>query len=1057
MLHNIHSLFFLPGLEISTAQSHVAQALQQAQHGVAWELDLIGDAYRMVREKERRLSAVSEWDKATYGVRSNSVFNPKPKTYFGKNPDGRDRLAAIVREMPPERWKRMMGEIRPKLEEAQRILQSVQPALSSPSNGFHGYPKIFLGVPFSGSLTPQRAAEAIGRSAHCGLGADFLALGAAYSLVAPEEGFEFQILLAQYLADFTKFRLEGTCNWLAQIVGWIPAAHWDAILSHVQKAQWPLAGGILATPRTLLLQERMRPLGGVWIQSSANLSRNPVIVTSMEELEVEIETLLKNSQHPQRVAHLVFPGRWPANVSIDIDEDLLRKAAQALGQGTPLAMIDLPEEAFSVGVVVEQNRWGRWVLRFQVIPEDDSVDGGFLRNRYRLYLPTPDRQEALADRKEADRRLLESGNPRSQNFRRRMESKPVLQKWLDLEDPAPPLDYFMVSPPKMLNQLGHLRAEYWNTLWNHLISLKRSPQATRKMKQVFNPFFGSLDAITESQWLQAHQLFREWQKEGFWDEDHYLRCRNSLVRMASLTRDIFDYREGGGNITCKIAFVSRDMRVDSNFPNPHPFGEDLSIKFLGVFLPNGELAGGFYLRLFQSFSGALGLVHDPVSLGKMDDWMPEELIRQLGETGVAIGASLGIPVERIESSFSIFARNWGQGYSPVTDPPEADAVLKNLLQGYNRRLPGALGANAELLRPLPKGLWAAVTWWRELPLPVSGEDFFLREIDPDPVVGLAGSYLAGFSAQTGRSVSVPIDWEGPDGTRWHYLDMIGAGKTLRARSGAETRDGVLPFWGALRRFFFTNFMHQAAGPLGFRTSLGVAVVDKCRVRKEGQTVLGMPQGEGISWELRREQMRLSDLVNNGESRELIDFVKGKVAQELGRESLTDDEYVAWLAGTLGEQLAIMGYFGFDHGIYEGAAQLHPGNVSPLGEVFDNDTARILKNRRKAAQRYLDNKVVPEEGHLDLRHIRAIQKALQKGVEMPDNWLSVLHKLAPGVDFYAILLKAKRAKVRELKKSGVDPVNEMRRFVKEYWNVEIRPQLREIFNPRGSRAEPLQGS
>jgi len=342
--------------------------------------------------------------------------------------------------------------------------------------------------------------------------------------------------------------------------------------------------------------------------------------------------------------------------------------------------------------------------------------------------------------------------------------------------------------------------------------------------------------------------------------------------------------------------------------------------------------------------------------------------------------------------------------------------------------------NLEALRPLRDGKFYYNTLWSSLRVQADSS-LFLREIEPNPLE--AGvDYLWGFSGRSGRSIDV---WLGPEGIvdfeniRWNHLSGIGVGLTEYVRSDPGRWDGKLDLRSAWRRFYLTNLLHYLAVPYGFRSSMGLALVDR-------------GEGEGTVYELRRERWRLQDLSDIEENklvnvRGLLDQVKKQVAQELGEQEISDQEYVQWFAKTLGEQFALMDFFGFDHGEYENEAQLHDGNVSLACEIFDFETGRLSKN---ASLRYHANEKIYFT-HLDLKHIWEMQLYWDLGSRSGRQaWLFTFLAMAPGFNFFKETENAYKNKIQEIKKRKINPKAEIKKFNQEKWVpfiLEMRLGLR----------------
>jgi len=156
---------------------------------------------------------------------------------------------------------------------------------------------------------------------------------------------------------------------------------------------------------------------------------------------------------------------------------------------------------------------------------------------------------------------------------------------------------------------------------------------------------------------------------------------------------------------------------------------------------------------------------------------------------------------------------------------------------------------------------------------------------------------------------------------------------------------------------------------------------------------------------------------------MLAHAKAKIAEELGRKNLSDEEYVRWFAKTLGEQFAIMAFFDFDHGIGgEGDLQLTPWNVSLGCEIRDFETSRFSPTK-PVHDRYA------KENQVSIAEITAAQKNWR---DNPNHWLSILLALAPEVDFAKLVLEGAQAKLDEFKEKMIHPHEEIARFNREKW-------------------------
>jgi hypothetical protein len=491
--------------------------------------------------------------------------------------------------------------------------------------------------------------------------------------------------------------------------------------------------------------------------------------------------------------------------------------------------------------------------------------------------------------------------------------------------------------------------------------------------------------------------------------------------------------------TYKVALWRRDPRIEWDLPLPLEDFQDLGKQVLVVTPPNGKITEGLTLELHQHhatkelslFCSSLADTH------KFDTISPI-----LEEEAKSIAHQLGIPSERVyfsSSSSLAGSKPWAGPYFSIAAPAEIEEAISSFQRDHFHPYQELLlypEGTYEALRPLEKGQVITNPWFGDK-FPEDLASRFLVEIEPKPKTEWVQNYLWGFSPSTGRSVDFFLGEEGmvtPEATRWYHLNAVGVGKTYLARSGAEKRDGKLPLDGAIKRFYLTNLMHSVAGPFGFRTSLGIAVVNREIVRPDHERRPGVSQIEATIYELRRQQLRFNDIERELDREKLLEFAKKKIARELGVNSLTNEEYVQWLAKTLGEQFAIMTFFNFDHGLFEGTPQLHAGNVSLAGEIFDFDVARFSGT---AFKRYMGNNYGVRANYVDFQHIQTLQHEWEKDPTQADAWLSILLRLAPKVNFTSILIDAYAEKLDALTTHGISSRKKIDEFNVKIWNPFIR--------------------
>lgn len=504
-----------------------------------------------------------------------------------------------------------------------------------------------------------------------------------------------------------------------------------------------------------------------------------------------------------------------------------------------------------------------------------------------------------------------------------------------------------------------------------------------------------------------------------------------------------------GMVSYFVSLCNKQIDLEPNLNLQQQFYDDPAAHAIILHGPDDAAICGYKMRLVVDMSnGEPTLVYEPFTAKStnLHLWPNLSLFDELMKGRVRkIAEKIG--VKNIVAAANIERIHWSEmRFAPASTPAWIiDNAIPEILAKHEHSDRAQLSAGVgtfEAMKPLDKGrvIFSPVVAGNIL-LP---KDFFLREIEPVPVNEQSGNYIWGFSAGMGRSVDFDRDFTTPDGTHWRHISAVGAGKTYRARGGNESRDGILPLSGAMKRFYFTNLMHHVAGPLGFRTSLGVVVVNRDMQRPN--FVRGerdrRPQLQATTFELRRASLRLSDIAKAKDPAIMINRISADVASELGLTNMDSGDYVQWLAGTLGKQLAIMSIFGFDHGAEKGAPQLHFGNVSVMAEIFDFDTSGF---GRKAMERYLATDFT---GWLclDLNCIDSLQRKWDEHIEEQADtaedhtWFEIIMRMAPKINFAGILKSAYMAKIDELEKSrgsGFDLRREIKKFNENIWNPFMR--------------------
>lgn len=808
------------------------------------------------------------------------------------------------------------------------------------------------------------------------------------------------------------------------------------------------------------------------------VSKSAPMILDLGGIDALIRGQLEVSDEDGPAPAILFDGPWPGGNPLSITSDVIAKSEEVYS-GRRLAVILLPGEDAIIGVTTFQYWDGSWGLELvrtdnpSLVPKPSRWDyliAGWTRPEGRLRsfnlpefgLPSLTPQLCRDIREDPEkwsitRRKIEDmirNHPDSAPFHERSARIPALRQWLEIED-TPVLLEVPVSEIRSCMMEVYLRAvEHFREL-SHLPEGSNFPAIGSR--SLFNPrglptrlptgvqpdfHWGSDDGVK----LYADDIERMW-REGLIDEEEMVGRQKALRPCWAIAKD-FAFLGGvaGEKIPVRISLWRRHPAIDRGAPLSEGASRDLSLQVVVATLPNGIVVGGrvFRLMLTHHEDGAHLLWSGLSSV--FAHWRPPAVQDQISLFSASLMDHLALAGFYGGLSSPVEALGWNtSSFYPVTSPPGMSALMAHLEEKRRHpaedRFPLGVGSY-EALRPVEEGKILISPWLKT-------GNFLPLEIDPTPKAD-PNAYLWGYSTDTGRSVDLSLGekgYETPDGTVWYHLNLVGVGRTHKARSGKEARDGLLPLDGAMRRFYLTNLMHRVAGRFGFRTSLGVGVLDRGRNREGHERRKGVPQVEGSIHELRREQFRLSDLrtlLLGGDIDQAVTSagVLRKVARELGREKVSYEEYVRWLAKTLGKQFAIMEFFGFDHGVYketrdeQGVPQLHSANVSLLGEIFDFDVGRIGGDGIEG--RYVANTGVDDD-YVDLAHILEMERKWRIHLDFGEakrfnqNWLSALLSRARDFSFHGLVLRAAQVKHRELARSGVNPRLEFRRFNEMVWN------------------------
>lgn len=555
-------------------------------------------------------------------------------------------------------------------------------------------------------------------------------------------------------------------------------------------------------------------------------------------------------------------------------------------------------------------------------------------------------------------------------------------------------------------------------------------------------FLPRLENLTLSEEGIKHpiRVLEELRDAGHIDEEDLDSYRQTFSHLAFIVEQ-YQLLQKEGSLTYEISLWDRSEPAVRKLNLPPGVMDDPSINILLVRDSQGEILEGLVLRLFfHPQHRGIFLLSSFAFIGRAQYQRVPEIVWEGLLHKVAEDVVKGLTITAANhSNDRIEQYGWSAlvPLFPVTAPLGVERALSDIEKRFPhayQQLDGIWSGGHEAMRWVPRAKSFQSPWLgNNFPLDLNA--IVSREIEPNPDITRVQDYFWGVAGSNGRSVDYYFveGWKDSRGTHWHHLSGIGVGRTLRARAGSEKRDGKLSLEVAWQRFYLTNLMNAIARDVGFRTSLGVAVVNFQRKRRSMKQHPGIPRIEAAVYELRREQLRLSDLMQYYDRFGIIvDYVRKKVARELGRENMTRAEYVRWLARTLGEQFAIMEYFGFDHGTDDGDPQLHPGNVSLMGEIFDFDTAHFVPG---GVTRYRDNPNMADD-HVDMEHIRMLQekekRPPKKGESPVMNWLGLLLYLAPGLDFYGELRSARYSKLAELRRLRIDPRKRIRDFNRRHW-------------------------
>lgn len=961
---------------------------------------------------------------------------------------------------------------------------------------------LLFGMPETLYADPKIAASAFLAVPAMELGAELHAIRDAYVQIDPKSGQKFR----RHLHDYKRALKEEDqkAAWTAQrsmaaIFRRTGRRHWEFLLEKLKKKGWPMRNGFLKTPASSkkhvisILELRMME----WDPQDYRLDpsrfsiTDPIRISSLKTVEQKIASLFEPGADRDRIPWFVFEGPWPMDNLFLIDPKKIEAASKDYAKKA-VALITVAPENRHIALYCHQNRFGLWEL-FCYSDYYDNPDGlwqwdhhaafwekwdltGIDKeggNRFifanlntELYFSGRFKRPIEVDpdyRKKIEKRMRK-GTWIGERWKEVLQRHPLLFRWLSLphslvEIPVS-LDALRCETDKGLNgATGALR-----NIW-HLLDEKDPDEAEYK-KRILS-LLKSLRYGREKDFRELGLLLEEMHQNEYIDQHQMKVGFYQLTRAQKILRDQKKLEQGKNRemetVSLRLGLWRRDPWFDGLIGISDRAYEDLSNQVLLLYAPNGDMLDACALRLFEDEKENLYLFYDPLPF-PYRHWRVENYEKTLLQCIRKIGKKCGIPEDRIREMQGVQDFNWLQGIGglhPITASKEERAAALEKRKIWRHPLEGFLAEGQgtyEALNIFGSSRLVFCNPWLgdRIPIP-NGFDGVPYELLPPENVGfplslkinpephLAGTQVVGYSIGTGRSIDLAVDFKDKDGVQWHHLSLVGVGKTHRARLGRlEFRDGQHSLDVAQRRFYLSNLMHF----LGLRTARGMAVISAERPREGAFKNGALPQIQAILYELCREQLRLDDLSRAENPYRMIHHVKRKIAAELGLPRMSDAEYVRWLGHTLGEQFALMIFYGFDHGVFNGMSQLTAFNVSLAGEIRDFDAAGLTRDRNRLHDRYFHGKKSVYSTDLNLHAVLRMQQMLSRG---PRNipratgkpWLHFLLDLAPYANFYDLFQTAMDRKRQELETSGIDPKAEIRRFNTEMWN----PYMRQLRNSR----------
>ncbi|MDO8527274.1 MAG: hypothetical protein Q7T03_06280 [Deltaproteobacteria bacterium] len=785
---------------------------------------------------------------------------------------------------------------------------------------------------------------------------------------------------------------------------------------------------------------------------------------SISEIKGRVEIKLRLNDPLAPPLHFSFEGEWKEEDLLSVSQNIL-DAASPSGENSYIAAIFLESEQQQIFLKIGVDPFGvrqLFCTRLSFGNKDgmEEWDAIISRNSRIYFASSLDGNAPFVSRRDKEKNIFNNDRDQRAGILNNVKNHPDWFRWLTVpEGECGEIEINQTEAREIQISLEHRFRELVEGL--HCIfredSFDLGPKGTEWAKEFHEAFraigvwpaFPKMpgNPVSENGLRRLARLLMEVKKEGPLSKDNITASLHHLAELLFISREYFSILKGRLPVL-KFSFWNRSEKGDHPLLFSEKQRNDLSTQVLLIRAPNGMIVGAFSLRFVVDVYDQGAILWDPLFLPHFAAaWMDEsfwgEKVVQGVVSHIAERTHLGGRfVIRQERSIDV---GWTSGFSPLSAHPAAknagqvaEVQTKNIPRQffYRNRV------SCEALKPLRESQMAVFNPWSGLNQNAIGlQDLLKSEIEPNPDPKQAEKYRYGISVDTGRSVCFHYPHVSPDGTQWNYLSGVGVGRTQKARTGVEPRDGLTSMDEALPRYYMSNMMHAVAGPLGFRTPLALGIVDAMQWREGHVTLSGLPQKRALYWELSRLAFRLSDLEHAKYPEQLIDYAKQNVAAELGKRKMTRRQYIQWMAETLGEQLAIMMHFGFDHGRGEGRLQLYSWNVGLAIEMVDWETGSV---RRRNLESLQDDYLFKNE--MSLVKIEKMEKEW-RSESRKKNWLSVLLEMAPDLFFSSLMRNALNAKLKELQMVAKDPKKLIDQFNQERWNAHYGRNRFSSFLPR----------